>query len=68
MEVGKNDKSSYYAGLRLDEARNLNWQDIDFNREIIHLKTAKGDKERVIFLHKKLILEKSEIENTLSGF
>ena len=46
----------YYAGLRLDEARNLNWQDIDFDREIIHLKTAKGDKERVVFLHKKLIV------------
>ena len=45
----------YYAGLRLDEARNLKWQDIDFDREIIHLKTAKGDKERVVFLHKKLI-------------
>ena len=45
----------YYAGLRLDEARNLNWQDINFDREIIHLKTAKGDKERVVFLHKKLI-------------
>ena len=45
----------YYAGLRLDEARNLSWQDIDFDREIIHLKIAKGDKERVIFLHKKLV-------------
>ncbi len=45
----------YYAGLRLDEARNIRWQDLDFDREIIHLKTAKGDKERVIFLHKKLI-------------
>lgn len=45
----------YYAGLRLDEARNLKWEDIDFNREIIHLKTAKGDKERVVFLHKHLI-------------
>lgn len=45
----------YYAGLRLDEARNIKWQDIDFDREVIHLKTAKGDKERVIFLHKKLI-------------
>ncbi|CAD6494643.1 MAG: hypothetical protein LAKADJCE_00883 [Candidatus Argoarchaeum ethanivorans] len=31
----------YYAGLRLDEARNLNWQDIDFDRETIHLKTTK---------------------------
>ncbi len=45
----------YYAGLRLDEVRNLNWQDIDFDRETIHLKTAKGDKERIVFLHKKLI-------------
>jgi len=45
----------YYAGLRLNEVRNLEWQDIDFDREIIHLKTAKGDKERVVFLHKKLI-------------
>ena len=45
----------YYAGLRLDEARNLKWQDIDFDRETIHLKNAKGDKDRVIFFHKKLI-------------
>ncbi len=45
----------YYAGLRLDEVRNLKWEDIDFDREIIHLKTAKGDKERIVFLHKKLI-------------
>lgn len=44
----------YYAGLRLNEVRNLNWQDIDFDRETIHLKTAKGEKERVIFLHPKL--------------
>jgi site-specific recombinase XerD len=45
----------YYAGLRLDEVRNLNWQDIDFDRKTIHLKTAKGDKERIVFLHKKLM-------------
>ncbi|MBI2143936.1 tyrosine-type recombinase/integrase [Candidatus Woesearchaeota archaeon] len=45
----------YYAGLRLDEARNIKWTDIDFDREIIHLKTTKGDKERVVFLHKKLV-------------
>ncbi len=44
----------YYAGLRLDEARNLKWQDLDFDRDIIHLKTAKGDKERVVFFHAKL--------------
>ena len=45
----------YYAGLRLDESRNLSWRDIDFDREIIHLKTTKGDKERRVFLHKRLI-------------
>ncbi len=44
----------YYAGLRLDEVRNLKWQDIDFDRGIIHAKTAKGEKERVVFLHSKL--------------
>lgn len=45
----------YYAGLRLDEVRNITWLDIDIDREIIHLKTTKGDKERVVFLHKRLI-------------
>ena len=44
----------YYAGLRLDEVRNLKWEDIDSNRGIIHIKTAKGEKERVVFLHPKL--------------
>ena len=38
----------------MNEVRNLRWQDIDFKREIIHIKQAKGEKERVIFLHKKL--------------
>ncbi|MEM7819762.1 MAG: tyrosine-type recombinase/integrase [Candidatus Aenigmatarchaeota archaeon] len=70
----------YYAGLRLDEVRNLIWEDIDFDREIIHLKTAKGDKERIVFLYKKLInmlkmygtkeeglIFVSQWENTTSG-
>ncbi len=48
----------YYAGLRLNEVITLSWQDIDFDREIIHVKKAKGNKERVVFLHpevKKLL-------------
>jgi integrase len=28
----------YYAGLRLDEVRNITWLDIDIDRETIHLK------------------------------
>jgi site-specific recombinase XerD len=44
----------YYAGLRLNEVRNLKWQDIDFDREIIHLKTTKGENERIVFLHQAL--------------
>lgn len=44
----------YYAGLRLSEVINLNWNDLDFQREIIHLKKAKGDRDRVIFLHKNI--------------
>ena len=44
----------YYMGIRLNEIINLRWSDIDFERDIIHLKVAKGEKERVIFLHDKL--------------
>jgi len=60
FEVTKNLKHKlvlallYYAGLRLSEVRNLKWEDIDFEREVIHVKQAKGEKERVVFLHKKL--------------
>ena len=44
----------YYTGIRLNELVNLKWEDIDFQRGIIHLKTAKGEKERVTFFHEKL--------------
>ncbi|MFH1788821.1 MAG: tyrosine-type recombinase/integrase [Candidatus Altiarchaeota archaeon] len=44
----------YYGGLRRDEARNLRWEDLDFERRIIHVKNGKGAKDRVVFLHEKL--------------
>jgi integrase/recombinase XerD len=44
----------YYGGLRLDESRNLRWEDIDFSRSIIHVKKAKGDRQRIVFLHERL--------------
>lgn len=45
----------YYAGLRLNELRNLKWENLDFERKIIQLKIAKGEHERVVFLHDKII-------------
>ena len=44
----------YYTGVRLDEIVNLRWEDIDFDRDTIHLKITKGSKDRVLFLHQKL--------------
>lgn len=58
----------YYAGMRLNEAKNLCWRDIDFHRNIIHIKNAKGNTERIVFIHKKLkeLLEGySSIKNQL---
>src|SRR3989338_8174189 len=44
----------YYSGMRLDEIRNLHWEDIDFERKTIHLKTTKGSRDRILFLHQEL--------------
>jgi len=44
----------YGAGLRLSEVINLEWKDIDFERNIIHIKCAKGRKDRVVMLSPKL--------------
>ncbi len=45
----------YYTGIRLNELINLKWEDLDFDRKVIHLKTTKGNHQRIIFLHNKLI-------------
>ena len=44
----------YYTGIRLDEIVNLKWEDIDFDRDTIHLKITKGSKDRILFLHQNL--------------
>lgn len=45
---------AYSAGLRNSEIINLQWQDIDFDRNIIHLKIAKGKKDRIVMLSLKV--------------
>jgi site-specific recombinase XerD len=38
----------YDCGLRASEACNLKWGDIDFNRQTVHIKRGKGNKDRVV--------------------
>lgn len=60
----------YYAGMRLSEVKNINWSDIDFNRDTIHIKNAKGSKDRIVFLHKNIknILNMFDIKEGLILF
>jgi integrase/recombinase XerD len=44
----------YSAGLRVSEVVNLKWQDIDFQRGVIHIKQAKGNKDRIVMLSPKI--------------
>jgi site-specific recombinase XerD len=45
---------AYAAGLRVSEIINLKWQDIDFSRNTIHIKAAKGKKDRIVMLSFKI--------------
>lgn len=44
----------YSAGLRLSELLSLKWSDIDFSRNIIHIKSAKGRKDRIVMLSSRV--------------
>ena len=45
---------TYSAGLRVSEVVNLKWNDIDFQRDMIHIKQAKGNKDRIVMLSPKI--------------
>ncbi|MBU3822496.1 site-specific integrase [Flavobacteriaceae bacterium XHP0103] len=45
----------YSAGLRIGEALSLQLKDIDFERGLIHIKSAKGRKDRYTLLSKGLV-------------
>lgn len=57
----------YYAGLRLDEVKNLKWENLDFQRKTIQLKKTKGEHQRTIFLHEKLIEKLDEFKIPRQG-
>lgn len=41
-------KTLAYMGMRRQEALKLDWEDIDFNQNIIKIKFGKGKKERLV--------------------
>jgi len=43
-------QTGYASGLRISEIINLKWKDIDFDRNVIHIKQSKGKKDRIVML------------------
>lgn len=58
----------YSAGLRVSEIINLKWKDIDFDREIIHLKLAKGKKDRIVMLSNKVKDSLKDLDINKEGY
>ena len=54
---------SYGAGFRVSEAVNLKIKDIDFNETTIHIKEAKGNKNRITVLSEKIKNDLLELTN-----
>ncbi|MDD5086400.1 MAG: tyrosine-type recombinase/integrase [Candidatus Nanoarchaeia archaeon] len=44
----------YSSGMRAGELTSLKWEDVDFKRNIIHIKLAKGNKDRIVMLSPKV--------------
>lgn len=55
---------SYGAGLRVSEAVSLKIKDVDLDELTIHLKSAKGEKDRITIIPDKL---KTDIQNLIAG-
>ena len=58
----------YSAGLRLSELISLRWSDIDFVRSIVHIKFAKGRKDRIVMLSSKVKSALKKLSSNRSGF
>lgn len=57
----------YSAGLRASEIISLKWEDIDFTRNLIHIKLAKGKKDRITLLSPKVKKGLLRLENIKQG-
>ncbi len=58
---------SYGAGLRVSEAINLKIKDLDLDELTIHIKGAKGNKDRISLFSEKLLSQIREIALSLSA-
>ena len=58
----------YSAGLRVSEIINLKWQDVDFDRDVMHIKMAKGKKDRIVMLSQKVKEALYALSQDKSGF
>jgi len=54
---------AYGAGLRISEVQNLKISDLDIAEKIIHIKNAKGNKDRITVLPEKLVADLNKILN-----
>jgi len=55
---------AYASGLRVSEVQNLKVGDIDFENLILHIKNAKGQKDRITPFSEKL---KTDLQNMIAG-
>ncbi|MCF6277050.1 MAG: tyrosine-type recombinase/integrase [Candidatus Magasanikbacteria bacterium] len=55
---------AYAGGLRISEVQNLKVQDLDLEELIIHIKNAKGKKDRITVFPEKL---KADFQNLIAG-
>jgi integrase len=54
VEIGRVARLLYGTGMRLMEALRLRIEDVDFDRMVIVIRKAKGDKDRVVMLPRSL--------------
>lgn len=50
----------YYGGVRLNELINLKWEDLDEERKVLNIRQGKGNKDRIIFLHPRIMQKINE--------
>jgi len=62
LEASKNNKRDYailmvlaYSGIRVSELCSLRIEDVDFFENVIHIRSGKGDKDRMVIVDSKVM-------------